>query len=143
MNFSPETNLGFDLVPDRDQIRSDELDNLILFAHLPAADLVPSTPNRDSVVNYTVFTLALLVRSLGLPVRHPLEPHFTRWSQRISFDEPLGIVRNLLSGVTQMLHVCLRWRGIRRPRSQRLFVTREFKADQVARGGRAQKLSMA
>ena len=71
------------------------------------ADLVTSTPNRDSVINHTVLALAALVCSVRLPVCHSFQTGLARRAQRILLDKTVVAVGDVLPWVTQVLHVRL------------------------------------
>lgn len=94
-------------------------------------------------MDHSVVTLAHLVCSLRLPVRHSLQPLLAWCPQRVLFDETLVVVGDLLSGVTQVLHIRLGRGGEWRTVGFGILMPGELQTDEVAGRGWSQQLGVA
>lgn len=80
------------------------------------------------------------MRVHGLEVCDSLESLVAWLPQRVRPDTSLGVVWNVLTGVAQMLQICLWRRGERRAPLRGVLVRRELNGYKVAPGCRSKEL---
>ena len=83
-------------------------------------------------MDHPILTLTHGVRALWLPVCDSLQACLAGRPQQVRIDETLGVVGDLFARMAQVLHVGLGRGGEWRAGGQRVFMTGEFQADQVA-----------
>lgn len=94
-------------------------------------------------MNHSIVALAHLVCPLWLPVRDPFKSVLAWCPQRVLFDETLLVVGNLLSGMTQVLHVRLGRRRKWRARGFGILMPRKLQTDEVASRRWSEELRVA